>query len=77
MDTPQHPTRVADQHLREAARILTQQHDCEDAREPLTLAAFEAFGRGPHLRAVVALLMRAMASQRDADQHEIAQWGRK
>jgi hypothetical protein len=77
MDTPQHPTRAADQHLCEAARVLTQQHDCEDAREPLTLAAFEALGSGPHLRAVVDLLLRAMVSQRDADQHEIAQWRRR
>ena len=67
---------AAERHLEEAAAILTQQHDCEDARAPLTCAVFETLGSGPHLRAIVNLLLRAMVAQRNADQHECASWRR-
>jgi hypothetical protein len=78
MNAPQRLTLkdTAERHLEEAAVILTQQHDCEDARGPLTCAVFEALGSGPHLRAVVDLLLRAMVAQRNADQHECAGWRR-
>jgi hypothetical protein len=66
----------AERHLSEAAHILTQQHDCEVARAPLACAVFETFGSGPHLRAVIELLLRAMVAQRDADQRESAAWRR-
>ena len=69
-------TCTAEQHLEEAAHILTQQHDCEDARAPLTSVVFETLGSGPHLRAIVNLLLRAMVAQRNADQRERASWRR-
>lgn len=67
-------TCAAGRHLEEAAQILTQQHDCEDARGPLTCAVFEMLGSGPHARLIINLLMHAMVAQRSADQRERAQW---
>jgi hypothetical protein len=66
----------AERHLAEAAFVLTQQHDPEGARDPLTSAAFATLGYSQQTRAVVNLLLRAMVAQRDADQREIAGWRR-
>jgi hypothetical protein len=69
-------TCAAERHLEEAAAILTQQHDWEDARAPLTAAVFEMLGSGPHARLIINLLMHAMVAQRSADQRERASWRR-